>query len=203
MSRIYDRIIGDSVTLVILGTIAGYNIHWWWIGDAEPIWAIIWSIAAILSANASKRLAHANLFEEADGGAPPLRVRFLGHPVIAWPIIAAASIFGMLATLGLYQQDKLLQPEMLLALVMVLPPLVVFARWNDQRRQWRRGLPKRAAPVPKTKGPYVDVPVATVLAPPAIVALSIPDAMNRLQPELLQLVRQGLGAVQQERQARH
>lgn len=195
-----DKIIGHPVFFggLILAMIK--SGHAWWFEDAHWGWFAFFWCAASASASALDDIqkTRRRTVSHPDSK-PPLRVRFFGHPLIAWPVICVIAPFLITLCLQAYEQQELWQPHVLILLWMFLSPIIIFLGWNHRRRAWKLGM--RAVVVLKDRliktTPVPSVPIASVIIP--TIAVSPPDishAMQRLPPALLALIREGMIAEQ-------
>lgn len=194
----FDRFMADDLVRAVIGLGAIYCAYGWWTLETDAAWIAPWGIAALASEKAKatlRRLAPYHMPETESR--PSLLVRFLGHPLLAWPAVLGGTGFIGLGLYGVYLNGTPIDGLMLTIIGVCISPAVMFARCNARRRKWLRSQsPQMQGWTRRDPKSDTSPPIVRVLAPPRqSSAPGVSDAMLRLPPSLLHLVREGLARV--------
>ncbi|MFK8254206.1 hypothetical protein [Ancylobacter terrae] len=194
MKRFFNRLWANPVTQwIIIGSFAYSAWHCWQAGGEGWGWPVFWGVIGIHAANvtsAERRRRELDVVEPGRNG-PSLLARTLGHPVIAWPIILACGGTVALGVHAQIQKGVAIDGGFLAVALVVLLPALLALRWTVQRSRWKQSAPATAAPVAPASDASRCVPTALVIVPDIPAPPSIAEAMQRLHPSLLALVREG------------
>ena len=180
MPGLLTRILVHDLVQLAMGLTFLYGFYLFLTTGELSFWAVGFLILAVASYSVEARLSRATT-------PPGWKRRILGHPLIAWPMIALLGLLWALIVCYAFLVKGLPSPEISLVLVALSWPIAYFVQLVQERKTWRN----------PSDAPVADdvprVPLALSLPPAAQPhAASIPEAMQRLPEPLLQLVRSGM-----------
>lgn len=187
-----DRLLADQVTRAFLAggfCYSGYDAGW---RDGNWLWFVLWCLAGLVSNEATMRIARMAPYFPDRPLKPPWPVRFLGHPILAWPIVGAGCVAFALFGHEAYLQGALLEPAQLVVLWGLYAPVAWFGRWASRRDDWIR-VTRAAAPpdIPAPRrSPRKPEPrsLVRIAVTPQSTGPTIVEAVERLPPELRRLI---------------
>lgn len=193
MQRWFNCLWGHPVTLFAVFPPMLFAIYRWWQTGQGGMTALVLVLAmfSITGASEAERKYSAER-GHARPQRPSMAIRFLGHPMIAIPIVLYGLLCIVIGIYRIYTGEMPLAWPSIIALQFVVVPTMSFLFAFDRREEWKkatRGI-KAVAPRPADPPP---MPLASLLRPSQpLVVPPLPDAMQRLSPPLLELVRQGM-----------
>lgn len=195
MKRFFNRLWANPITQwVIIGSFAYSAWHCWQAGGEGWGWPLFWGLVGIHAANASsaeRRLRELEMDDEPGQDVPPLHARMLGHPLIAWPVVVLCGLVLMPLISKGVDTGAWDDGAFLITFSIFTLPAILALRWTFQRHRWKKRFASPvSAPAPVPTAPQA-APVARVVVPDIPAPPSIAEAMQRLHPSLLALVREG------------